>query len=395
MNWNAPEVQLSLQELRETLDWRGRDSRLVRAAFAWSRNKKKFLRHLKSRLHGKSVAREENRLHVLFWLPGGLGDAACAKRLVTAYRSYLPDAVFEIYAPLPGVAQLLFGAGKNVHILDQEPRAPHAYDLAVMACMAAVFLAEDEARLGRLAPAFLPVLEQARLAQEMLDGLLDDLFLTDGLLGRWLAEHGGRRFDLLSYTGGVELVHDTAERLKVPGGGLEKFGLTDQPYLTFHDASLRQTEASHTRPTRCWPEVRWCEFLRLFKKEFPYIKIVQLGEGGNLAYEEADLCLLGKTDLADLPALLSGAQVHVDSESGLVHLAQFLEVRSVVVFGPSTASFLGYAKNENLSAGACRGCMWLTTDWMKTCPRGFTAAPCTECVSAQAVLDAVKRILPR
>ena len=48
MNWNAPEVQLSLQELRETLDWRGRDSRLVRGAFAWSRWKKKFLNTLKS-----------------------------------------------------------------------------------------------------------------------------------------------------------------------------------------------------------------------------------------------------------------------------------------------------------------------------------------------------------
>lgn len=393
MNWNSPEVQLSLQELQQTLDWRGRDSRLVRGAFAWSRCKKRLSYWFKNRFLYKRAPREENRLRVLFWLPGGLGDAACAKRLVSAYRTYLPEAVFDVYSPVPGAAKLLFGTDKNTCILEQNSFAPDSYDLAVLACMSAVYLSADEARLGRLAPAFLPVLERARAAQESLGELADDVFLTDGLLGRWLAAHGGRRFDLLSYTGGVDLPHDTPQRLKVPGGGLEKFGLTDQPYITFHDASRTHQAGQSQRPTRCWPSVRWCEFFRLFKKEFPYIKIVQLGEKDNIPYKEADLCLLGKTELADLPPLLSGAQAHIDGESGYVHLAQFLEMRSVVVFGPSSAHFLGYAKNENLSAGACGGCMWLTPNWMRACPRGFPAAPCTESVSAQAVFEAVKRIL--
>ena len=394
MNWNAPDIQLSLLELQQTLDWRGRDSRIVRGAFEWSHSKKQLLARFKNHFLRKPAPREKDRLHVLFWLPGGMGDVACAKRLVSAYRSYLPEAVFDIYSPLPGVARLLFGRDKNTCICEGKPFAPASYDLAVLACMAAVFLAADEGRLGQSAPDFLPVLERARAAQEALGSLLDDLFLTDGLLGRWLAHHGGRRFDLLAYTGGVELPHDTPERIKVPGGGLEKFGLTDVPYITFHDLSRVHSSGENSRPTRAWPSVRWCEFFRLFKKEFPYIKIVQLGEKGNVPYEEADLCLLGKTDLPDLLPLLSGAQVHVDSESGLVHLAQFLEVNSVVIFGPSSAHFLGYAKNENLSAGPCGGCMWVTKDWMNACPRGLEAAPCTECVRAQDVMQAVKRILP-
>ena len=132
----------------------------------------------------------------------------------------------------------------------------------------------------------------------------------------------------------------------------------------------------------------------MFKKEFPYIKIVQLGLADNIPYEEADVCLLGKTALNDLLPLLSGAQAHIDSESGYIHLAQFLEVNSVVIFGPSSAHFLGYAKNENLAAGPCGGCMWVTKEWMNVCPRGLAAAPCTECVRARDVLAAVKRILP-
>lgn len=390
MNWNAPDIQLSLLELQQTLDWRGRDSRLVRGAFEWSQSKKHFLERFKNHFLRKPAPREKDRLRIFFWLPGGLGDAACAKRLVSAYRTYLPEAVFDIYSPVPGAARLLFGADKNTCVCEEKPFSPVSYDLSVLACMAAVFLAADEARLGRLAPDFLPVWERARAAQEALGPLLEDLFLTDGLLGRWLAGRGGRRFDLLSYTGGVDLPHDTPQRLKVPSGGLEKFGLTDVPYITFHDLSRVHTP----RPTRAWPSVRWCEFFRLFKKEFPYIKIVQLGLADNIPYEEADVCLLGKTALNDLLPLLSGAQAHIDSESGYIHLAQFLEVNSVVIFGPSSAHFLGYAKNENLAAGPCGGCMWVTKEWMNVCPRGLAAAPCTECVRARDVLAAVKRILP-
>ena len=138
----------------------------------------------------------------------------------------------------------------------------------------------------------------------------------------------------------------------------------------------------------------WCEFFRLFKKEFPHIKLVQLGGKNSPVYEEADVCLVGKTSVMELPSLLTGAMAHIDTESGLVHVAQFLPVRSVVIFGPSSARFLGYAKNENLAGGSCGGCMWITPDWMMSCPLGRNPAPCTECVGAPEVLAALKRILP-
>ena len=89
MNWNDAEVLLSIKELQELLAWRGRDSRLVRAALAWSRWKKHVLNGLKFRLCRRGAPAEGEPLRILFWLPGGMGDAACAKRLVTAYRSFL------------------------------------------------------------------------------------------------------------------------------------------------------------------------------------------------------------------------------------------------------------------------------------------------------------------
>lgn len=394
MNWNDPHIRLSLKELQETLDWRGRDSRIVRAAFAWSRCKKRWMRRVKQ-FFARPPEGDASAPRVLFWLAGGMGDAAGARRLVTAYRAFLPNARFDVYSPLPGVARMLFGADKNTRILEKDNMRFSGYDLAVQTCLSAKFLHVRKDRLSRLAPAFLPVLERAQAAQDSLGVLLEDPFLTEGVLGRWLYAQGGRRFDLLAYTGGTELPHDAQERLPADGGVLKKFGLEGAAYITFHDGTSHAQKVGRTRPTRAWPAVRWCEFVRLFKREFPQIKVVQLGGHNSPVYEEADICLVGKTDVTELPSLLAGALAHADTESGLVQLVQYTDVRSAVAFGPSSARFLGFAKNENLAAGPCGGCMWTTADWMMNCPLGHTPAPCTERVSAREMLEAVKRILRR
>ena len=223
--------------------------------------------------------------------------------------------------------------------------------------------------------------------------LLEDPFLTEWPLGRWLQAQGGRRFDLLSYTGGVTLLHDTAERLPSDLKALSRWGLAPQQYITFHDGISTAQTVGTTRPTRAWPAAHWRDFLRLFKKEYPHLKVVQLGGKNSPVYPEADVCLVGKTALQDLPALLSGACAHVDTESGLVQLAQYLNVKSVVIFGPTDRKFFGYTKNINLSAGSCGGCMWSMADWMFTCPLGHAEPPCTAAVSVETVLSALRQLL--
>ena len=92
---------------------------------------------------------------------------------------------------------------------------------------------------------------------------------------------------------------------------------------------------------------------------------------------------------------MSGAKLHIDTESGLVHLAQYLDVKSVVLFGPSSVPFFGYEKNRNVSSGSCGGCMWTTTDWMFRCPLGKEESSCMENVSAEMVLKEVSEELSR
>lgn len=392
MNFEEPHIKISLLDLKQALNLRGRDSRLVRWAMKWSRAKKNFLFKLR---HGGRTVSPGEKLRVLFWLAGGLGDGACARRLVLAYREQMPEAQFFIYAQLPDVAKTLFGGDDNTTILADEKIHWADYDLVVQVCLTAKFLHVDSARIGRLAPTFLPAFERAQEAQNNLGELLDDPFLTEAALGRWLYDWGGRRFDLLSYTGGVALPHDETRRLKTEPKILEKYGLSGVPYITFHDGTSSAQTVGNKRPTRAWPAVRWCEFFRLFKREFPQIKLVQLGGKNSPIYEEADFNLVGKTPLSDVPSLLQGAKAHIDTESGLVQLAQYLDVKSVVIFGPTDQEFFGYAKNINLAAGPCGGCMWSTAGWVFACPLGHKAAPCTEAVRAQDALKALKKIVAR
>ncbi|MDD6153665.1 MAG: glycosyltransferase family 9 protein [Elusimicrobia bacterium] len=392
MNWENPSVLQSLQDLRETLGLAGRDSRIVRWACAYSRCKKRILSGIRQFARGVSGKRSKDvrRLRVFFYLAGGMGDAACARRLVESYKTFLTEADFEVYAPVPRAVQTVFGDLAYVTAAPSGRVYWKNYDLVIFACLGVKFLYADKTRLAALAPAFMPVFEKALAAQKRLGSLWDDPFLTEPALGRWMLKNGGRRFDLMSFTGGMTLLQDASSRFSGCVPAREKYGLSGVSYVTFHDGT---GHAPTGGSSRSWPVSHWTRFIHLFKERFPHIKLVQLGGTNDSVYLEADICLAGKTELTDLPDILNGALCHVDTESGLVHLAQFLDVKSVVLFGPSDVRFFGYAKNKNLAAGACGGCMWMTPDWMSRCPLGKEASPCMRAVTPEQVTEAVGDIL--
>ena len=390
LDFTSPAVARALVDVTETLHVFGRDSRIVRVAMAYSAWKKRTASLVAQYIYRFThrTSRIEN-LRVFFWLPGGLGDAACARQLVSAYRALLPTAQFEIFSPVPGAVQTVFSDMKSVTCATDTKRYWKDYDLVVQACLAVKFLQVDWTHLKKTAPSFIPVLHQAQAAQNRLGVLLEDVFLTEPVLGRWLYRIGGSRFDLLSYTGGVVLPHSVSTPLVTDSKARQKFGLNGVQYLTFHDGNLGEKEL----PTRIWPTARWQELLGRLKKQFPHVTIVQLGAAQSPKYPQADICLVGKTELTDLPGLLAGSRLHIDSESGIAHLAALTQTPSIVLFGPSDVSFLGYSQNANLSAGDCGGCMWMKTNWMNKCPLGHAPARCMQAISVEQVLAAVREKL--
>jgi ADP-heptose:LPS heptosyltransferase len=103
--------------------------------------------------------------------------------------------------------------------------------------------------------------------------------------------------------------------------------------------------------------------------------------------------LIGKTTMPEVAAIIASAELHLDNESGLVHMAACLGTRSCVLFGPTDADYFGYPQNINIRPGCCGGCWWTTDSWMDQCPRGFATAPCMDSIAPEDVVRHLVRTL--
>ena len=136
-----------------------------------------------------------------------------------------------------------------------------------------------------------------------------------------------------------------------------------------------------------WPEERWREALRL------------LGERGSLVHlgddKEPEFAgvtrLAGRLSLRESMAVLAHADAHVGPDSFLMHAANGLGVRSVIVFGGSRpVAVLGYAGNENLGVAIECGPCWLHPSKGEQCPYGVR---CMAMIGPTDVVAAVERLL--
>jgi ADP-heptose:LPS heptosyltransferase len=107
--------------------------------------------------------------------------------------------------------------------------------------------------------------------------------------------------------------------------------------------------------------------------------------------EGADFNLIGKTNFLESAAILAHAALHIDGESGLVHLRHMLGKRkSVVLFGPTPVAYFSYPENVNMISENCHDCMWMIDEWNEFCSRGRNAVPeCLKSITPNCVLSAL------
>jgi ADP-heptose:LPS heptosyltransferase len=112
------------------------------------------------------------------------------------------------------------------------------------------------------------------------------------------------------------------------------------------------------------------------RQRFPNLCIVQLGIQTSTVLAEVNVDLINQTTLSESAEILRHSTLHIDNESGLVHLAASLGVKSCVLFGPTSVAFFGYAANINIAPQFCGNCWWMSKDWMVDCFRGFGEPRC-------------------
>jgi ADP-heptose:LPS heptosyltransferase len=202
--------------------------------------------------------------------------------------------------------------------------------------------------------------------------------------------------DVLGATGNLSIDrHSALDFFTEPADAIAIASFTPKKsYVTVQngvDAAVKNwARVTGRQPTKLLPTATWEETVRLLQAGG--LAVIQLGTEDDEPIGGVDTDLRGRTTLRQAAVILKDAVCHVGTEGGLVHLARAMNVRSVVAFGPTSTTFLGYPLNVNLVASNCTSCWWTTKDWYIYCPRGFVKPPCMKAYTADMIAGAVLNI---
>ncbi len=398
IDWTSNQTRLALKEIESYTQMYGRGSRVVRLAYAYRHLRNRVYYGIEQQLAG-IFARpklDKSRLQVLLHLRGGLGDCASHWVAVRALRKQLPQAVFHYYTDSPDAARL-FVVPDELNMILPVGKVPYrrAYDLACELCISWKTVHVNQARMEKLAPQFLPTLKTSLERQKELSFFLQDNYLLDDALGRFLYYSGAKWLEAQRYLSALDFdVNETGSLpVKILQRDVSKFGLK-APYITVHSGINASFNIGMLTPLKCWSQEQWEPFLMLFKQKYPHIQIVQVGGKNSPRFANTDKCLLGETTVEDLPAILQGSRLHIDGESGLVQLTRWLPTKAVVLFANTAPSLFALDKNINLTADACGHCMWLEgPSWHTDCLLGYPACANMQAHTPEKVLEAVSKEL--
>jgi len=183
------------------------------------------------------------------------------------------------------------------------------------------------------------------------------------------------------------------ESLRVIGGFLTK------PYVTVHHgfhgynpkflpAKTRTTDYNSTKTISMQ---QWRQIVLLIRKQG--FEVFQLGVVEEEKIEGVTHHLNGQTSLDETSLLMKYSLCHIDTEGGLVHLANAIHARCVVLFGPTPVELFGYPENINLEPPGCKACWFSTHTWVIECPRHTSGPECMGGHSATSVVEAANRII--
>ena len=162
-------------------------------------------------------------------------------------------------------------------------------------------------------------------------------------------------------------------------------------YITLNYGNGISSKGNKQSVSKQWPKEKFEEFVIKFKKKYPNIIVVQLGDQTAEKVRGVDKYVLGKS-LELVKYILKGAIFHLDIEGGLVHLASQIGTKCVVLFGPTSEEFFGYRNNINISFSKCSGCFCLY-DNVYQCAREMERPECMWSITPSIVLKKVEGYL--
>ncbi|MCR5084173.1 MAG: hypothetical protein K6A65_01555 [Succinivibrionaceae bacterium] len=275
----------------------------------------------------------------------------------------------------------------TVRVLPASFQRSHRFDLLLELNQFVMVKSANEKRLMRHAPGLASGLGRARAVSLELCNLYyhEHHFALSCLC----VLNGWSRYDLMGRCGLCNFGRQSVPRSNFDpgevGATLERLGLGRSCYVTIHSGVGEAIDGR--RATRCLPLSLLGALAGALRQELGEgIGLVAIGDHQSDHVPGVTMDLVGSLTLEDSLAVLHGAALHIDNDSGLVHIRHSMGKRSLVLWGPTRHEFVGYDSDINIQGG-CSGCMWLTPGWNYSCPRGCPGEdlPCFRGIDPQAI----------
>lgn len=338
----------------------------------------------------KIFAFESGEVSIAFCVSLGLGDVLIVKTVFDAIIKLVPNCRIDLFYDSErskAYADAFYGQSRNLNsVLSFQNfynQNLQKYDAAFRVWHMVLIDRVNAERLQKIAPALLQSLQKIEVYNKKY------VFTTDagGLILRNITRAhilGTNRYTCLSCGGALPIYDNRVEISLSPEAErqFQKLGLKN--YITVGSNVGRQNNlARHS--LKEWPTTHVTEYISLLNIYLPQVKVVQVGGGGVEIFKNADRHIID-ADLELVKHVLKNSLLHVDCESGLVHLATQLGTKCLVLFGPTDEKYYGFKENLNLVSDFCRPCICAWDDG-STCLRGASEPPCMSSITPQLVCE--------
>ena len=354
----------------------------------------------------KALCFRKDRIQVALVVSGGIGDLLKSTHLVAAVSDHFScdltiiaaqRAVSEVVAHNPYVINKIVPANQDVFGLVERLRHIPIFDLIVVWRYGVEYIAPPSSRLSH------NDIQSLEDQNAELRRVLEKYYLFYGrptffsALSRETARLGLSAMKVSVATSGLPY-RNPRELPFFPGK--QSFRVIEpllrKRYVTVHHgfdstflpAKTRKTDYSSTKNISMQ---QWRRIVSLIREEG--FEVIQLGVVGEERIDGVTHCLNGQTSFEETGLLIKHSLCHIDTEGGLVHLANAVHGRCVVLFGPTPVEFFGYPQNINLEPSGCKACWFVTQNWLIECPRHTDGPECMSGHSATIVAGAAKKII--
>lgn len=339
---------------------------------------------------------EQNELSIAFVLSPGLGDQIVMKKLVLHLISLAPDCSMDIWGVnAEEFVPAIYSDVQNVYSPQKKLETKYKflkyeYALAIRSDYIVHIDVLNEAILSKRAPAlyvYAKELQEKIRHNEvnMFDAAWRSVFMNRAKYKRnyiYNAVYHMNEFALPDNFNNEITIPLCAEYEQI----FNNMHLGRFITLNFGNGQKSESAAKQ------WPYEYFCRFVKMFKKEFPGISVVQLGRKEARKISECDAYCLGE-NLELVKYVLKNSLFHLDIEGGLVHLATHLGTKCVVIFGPTMATYFGYAQNINIISDECNGCAYLYGGGGWVCARDMDKPICMYSITPEMVMQRIEENL--